>query len=245
MYSTSSPIAAPRTNNATHVYNLGWTVRYPKFTGGNFVSRAILNDWVYSGLYNAHTGRPYSVTINNDSALDDEPNQRAQILPNVSVKLPANRHRADKVNEYFNTSAFTYPVVGTFANQGRNSFLGPGYILTDMTMGRDFPMARLREGMRANFRIEAFNVFNTPNLGNPNAQFSCFDDDDVFGLRRRARHTGARTRYWSPAPQRAEASQPTPVTGQANFGRVLNTYGNNANTSTNGRKIQISLTVYY
>jgi hypothetical protein len=234
----------PSDNNATHVFNLGWTLRYPKFTGGNFVTRAILNDWVYSGLYNAHTGRPYSVTINNDSALDDEPNQRAQILPGVSVKLPANRHRADKVNEYFNTSAFTYPVVGTFSNQGRNTFVGPGYILTDMTMGRDFPMARIRDGMRANFRIEGFNIFNTPNLANPNAQFSCSTTTTYSGSAGQPGILGP-TQVLESCPAAGGSFPTNAVTGQANFGRVLNTYGNNANTSTNGRKVQISLTVYY
>ncbi len=199
----------PSDNNATHVFNLGWVTRYPKITRGNFITRAILNDWVFSGLYNAHTGRPFSVTINNDSALDDEPNQRAQILPGAKVYLPSNRHRTDKVVEYFNTSAFTYPVVGTFSNQGRNAFVGPGYILTNMTLGRDIPMARIREGMRANFRIEGFNVFNTPNLGNPNNQFSC-STTTTFSGRRGCRGFRARTSCWSRARRLAVRSQQMP-----------------------------------
>jgi hypothetical protein len=234
----------PSDNNATHVFNLGWVTRYPKFTGGNFITRAILNDWVFSGIYNAHTGRPYSVTINNDSALDDEPNQRAQILQGVQVALPSNRHRLDKVNEYFNTSAFTYPVVGTFANQGRNSLVGPGYILTDMTVGRDFPMARIRDGMRANFRIEGYNVFNTPNLGNPNAQFSCSTTTTYTGSAGLPGIQGPNQILESCLA--AGGNFPiNAITGQPNFGRVLNTYGNNANTSTNGRKIQLALTIFY
>jgi hypothetical protein len=234
----------PSDNNATHVFNLGWVTRYPKITGGNFVERAILNDWVFSGIYNAHTGRPYDVTINNDSALVDEPNQRAQILPGVAVNLPSNRHRTAKVQEYFNTSAFTYPVVGTFANQGRNAFVGPGYILTNMTVGRDFPLARIREGMRANFRIEGFNVFNTPNLGNPNAQFSCSTTTTYTGSPGLPGIQGA-NQVLESCPAAGGTFPANAVTGLPNFGRVLNTYGNNSNTSTNGRKIQLALSVFF
>ena len=78
-----------------------------------------------------------------------------------------------KLQEYFNVDAFTYPTVGTFSPVGRNAFIGPGYIMTNMTIGRDFPMSQWREGMRLNLRVEGYNVFNTPNLGQPQSQFSC------------------------------------------------------------------------
>jgi hypothetical protein len=226
----------PSDTNATHVYNLGWVTRYPKITGGNFVTRAILNDWAYSGIFNAHTGRPYEVTINNDTALDDEPMQRAYILPGAKVNLPSNRHRADKVNEYFNVNAFSYPQIGTFGNQGRNAFVGPGYLLTDMTLARDFPLVRFREGMRFNLRAEAFNVFNTPNLNNPNGSFSCSTTSISTTVPGSEESCAAGSGTFGTV---------NPATGFTNFGRVLSTYGNNANTSTNGRKIQFSMTVFY
>jgi hypothetical protein len=70
-------------------------------------------------------------------------------------------------------NAFTYPTVGTFSNVRRNSFYGPGYLLTDMMLQRYFPLTAYHEGMRLLFRAEAFNVWNTPNLAKPKAQFSC------------------------------------------------------------------------
>lgn len=63
-------------NNAAQIFSLGWVTRFPKVTGSSRFVRAIANDWVYSGTYQAHTGRPFSVLINNDSALDGELNQR-------------------------------------------------------------------------------------------------------------------------------------------------------------------------
>jgi hypothetical protein len=235
----------PSDNNATHNVTMGWVLRFPRVTGGDGFTRAILNNWAYSGQYLAHTGRPYDVTINNDSALDDEPNQRAQILPGAKVALPSNRHRIDKVNEYFNTSAFTYPVVGTFANQGRNAFVGPGYIMTNMTLGRDFPLPRVREGMRLNFRAEAFNVFNTPNLANPSGAFSCSTTTTFTGSAGLPGIQGPNQVLESCPAAGGTFGAVNAVTGLTNFGRVLSTFGNNANTSTNGRKMQFALTVFY
>jgi hypothetical protein len=224
-------------NNAKHNLTLGWVVRFPKVTAGSALLRTALNNWVYSGRYQAHTGRPFSVTINNDSALVGESNQRAAIVAGANPLLPSNRHRADKVNEYFNIAAFTYPQIGTFSNVARNAFVGPGYIMTDMALAREFPLASLHEGMRLNIRAEAYNVFNTPNLANPYAQFSCSSTSI-------STTTSPGTTCETPSNGFTYGGL-IPGTAETQFGRVLSTYGNNANTSTNGRKMQFSLTVYY
>src|SRR5262249_50786523 len=111
----------------------------------------------------------------------------------------------------------------------RNAFVGLGYIMTNMTLGRDFPMPRIRDGMRLNFRAEAFNAFNTPNLGQPQSGFSCSTTSTKGGS--------------CPA---AGGSYPlVPTTGAVNFGSIRSTYGNNGNTSTNGRKMQFAATVFF
>ncbi len=221
----------PSDYDARHVLNMGWLLTLPKLSTGNFIERAILNDWGFGGVFRAHTGKPYSVTINNDSALDGEPNQRAALMPGVSPYLPKNRHRADKLKEYFNTAAFTYPTIGTFSNQSRNSFYGPGYLQTDMTLQRYFPLTAVREGMKMLFRADAFNVFNTPNLANPYAVYSCNTTS--------IQQPGTAT-YGLSCTDPAVAG-----TLGKNFGVVQSTFGNNANTSTNGRKMQFSATVYF
>ena len=230
----------PSDSNVKFNYTLGWVTRFPRITSGNFITRAILNDWVYSGSYLAHTGTPFSVTMNSDSAFNDEPGQRAQVAAGASPLLPSNRHRSAKVVQWFNPEAFVYPISGTFSNQSRNSFVGPSYILTDMTVGRDFPLARIREGMRFNFRAEAYNVFNTPNLANPYASYSC-TTSPATAL---TQVNGTGTIY-SPSSQCTVFGNLIPGTSTTKFARVLSTYGNNANTSTNGRKMQFSATVFF
>ena len=216
----------PSDSNVSSNGTLGWVVNFPKLRKGYAIERAVLNNWKYSGTYLIHSGKPYNVTINNDTALVGEPGQRAALIPGVSPFLDPGRHRVDKVAEWFNRDAFTYPTVGTFSPVGRNSFIGPAYIMTNMTIGRDFPLAKIREGMRLNIRGEAYNVFNTPNLGNPNGGFSC-NSTSTFG---------------GPCPG---ANNGLGAYGSPNYGRVLNTFGNNANTSTNGRKMQFAAAIYY
>jgi outer membrane receptor protein involved in Fe transport len=206
-----------------HVLNMGWLLTLPKVTDGNLVERTVLNDWSFGGIFLAHTGRPYSVTINNDSALDGETHQRAAFVPGISPVLPSDRHRAAKVKEYFNVNAFTYPTPGTFSPQQRNSYFGPGYLLTDFTLQRYFPLTHIHEGMRMLFRADAFNVFNTPNLANPYSQFSCSTTSTAGG----------------------SCSAVAGNSVNKHFGVVQSTYGNNANTSTNGRKMQLAMTVYF
>ncbi len=218
-------------NNATNIFSMGWVTRFPKVSSDSRIVRGLLNNWVYSGTYQIHSGRPFSVTINNDSALDGEPNQRAALVPGANPLLPSNRHRSAKVAEYFNIDAFTYPTVGTFSPVGRNAFIGPGYIMTNMTIGRDFPLQGLREGMRLNFRVEGYNVFNTPNLNQPQSTFSCSTTSTKGGS--------------CPA---AGGSYPLIIgsqTSAVNFGSIRSTFGNNANTSTNGRKLQFAATVFF
>jgi hypothetical protein len=90
--------------------------------------------------------------------------------------------------------------------------------------------------MRLLFKADAFNVFNTPNLSKPYAQFSCTT-------------TSIQTPPVTGAPQPnfgLACTNPT-VAGSLNknFGVIQSTFGNNANTSTNGRKMQMSATVYF
>src|SRR5579883_2011315 len=68
--------------------------------------------------------------------------------------------------------AFSRPAVGTFGNVGRNSYFGPGLFNTDLSLAKSFD---IREGVRFQLRAEAFNVFNHPNLGQPDSCVDCQD----------------------------------------------------------------------
>ncbi|HZL29354.1 MAG TPA: carboxypeptidase regulatory-like domain-containing protein [Acidobacteriaceae bacterium] len=228
--------------DARHIFSMGWLLTPPQVRNGPGIEKTLLNNWRFGGKFLTHSGKPYNVRINNDSALDGEPNQRAAIMPGRSPYLPKNRHRMDKVNEYFNVDAFTYPTVGTFSPLPRNAFIGPGYIQTDMNIGRSIPLSGVHEGMRLEVRADAFNVFNTPNLANPTATFSCSSTSiETVG----GQNYGKGCRDIVSTTNNGKTTMGPIGSLNPTFGLVQSTFGNNANTSTNGRKMQFSFTVFY
>jgi hypothetical protein len=78
------------------------------------------------------------------------------------------------LTEWFNTAAYSQPLADTYGNVGRNSLFGPHYTDVDFSLFRNFSFL---EHYRAQFRIEAFNMFNHPNFGNPDSGFG----DQRFG----------------------------------------------------------------
>jgi hypothetical protein len=72
---------------------------------------------------------------------------------------------ADRLNEYFDTSAFVSPsAFGDFGQLGRNIIRGPKQINTDLSIMKLIPVT---ESQRLEFRAEFFNLFNNVNFANP------------------------------------------------------------------------------
>lgn len=67
---------------------------------------------------------------------------------------------------------FSRPLVGTFGDVGRNSYYGPHYLDTDLSISKSVP---IMEGVNLQFRADFFNVFNHVNLGQPDSCFDCQD----------------------------------------------------------------------
>ena len=66
-------------------------------------------------------------------------------------------------------SVLVPPALGTFGTMGRNIFRDTGFHNVDLSVSKNF---RIRERMKAQFRIETFNIFNHPNFANPNGATS-------------------------------------------------------------------------
>jgi len=217
--------------DATHIFALGWVWNLPLTTHFDRPVRAVINNWIFSGIYSARTGQPVNITLAGDDSLTGDRPQRPMATPGVNPNLPSGRHRADKVAHWFNNTiyieptsptapqlaagalaanaAFYTPILGTWGNVGRNSMRGPGFIATNFTIERIFPL--LRKGTSLEFKAEAYNVFNTPNLANPNAVLSNSVSNTTVN----------------------------------SFGVVQGTVGTNGNVGTNGRRMQIGLILHY
>lgn len=73
-----------------------------------------------------------------------------------------------KPAQWFNPAAFMLQPVGTLGNVGRDSLTGPGYINFDFALHKNTKVGFLGESGNIEFRAEAFNIVNHPNLGMPN-----------------------------------------------------------------------------
>jgi hypothetical protein len=71
---------------------------------------------------------------------------------------------------YVNGSSFLIPNgIGTFGTMGRNIFRDTGFRNVDLSVSKNF---KFGERMKAQFRVETFNIFNHPNFANPNGATS-------------------------------------------------------------------------
>jgi hypothetical protein len=75
-------------------------------------------------------------------------------------------------------SSVRWLVVGSgLGNVGRNTEIGPGLSQLDVTIAREF---RITEGHKLEFRWEAFNVFNRPNVSTGLISYNPLDGPEQF-----------------------------------------------------------------
>ena len=125
---------------------------------------AILGNWQLNTILAIRSGEVINPTngVNSDTANTGGGEQRINFMGNPNVNAP---HR---LGEWFNPSTFTFPADGTYGTAGLNSLRGPGYWNDDLSLFRDISLV---DRLTLELRFEAFDVFNHPNLGNPNAAY--------------------------------------------------------------------------
>jgi outer membrane receptor protein involved in Fe transport len=156
----------------THTFNLVLVYELPfgkdKKWGTDWspMADALLGGWQFNATQTFQSGIPFDVTYAGAGAIRDVGPER----PNVTGDIAINGGR----DNYFDTtpigaagSPYALPAVGTFGNMERNSLRGPGYRRTDASI---FKHVRLGGNRDLEFRIEAVNLFNNVNLGNPDTQ---------------------------------------------------------------------------
>ena len=140
-------------------YELPFGEGKPYLTDG--VAGALFGGWALSGIGTLSSGIPFTLTLNFDNA-----NTGSTNWPNRIAKGTVDNPTIDR---WFDTSAFVFPAAFVHGNSGRNVLTGPGIVSVDASVQRNFGLGFLREGTRLEFRAEAFNLANTPQLGQPNS----------------------------------------------------------------------------
>jgi hypothetical protein len=143
----------------------------PKLTSGNRLVKGIVNDWSVSGVTTIQSGLPFSVTDSTSGTIYGI-SAYAQFVPGDTLaNVQLSGSTTSRLNEYFNTAAYTTaPVIGNgtgFGNSGRDDLRGPGQINFDAGISREFVVPGLSEKGRLQFRTEFFNLANHPQFNNP------------------------------------------------------------------------------
>jgi len=148
----------------THILSVNTLYAIPvgrgkRFSTGHGVLDYILGGWQINNLFQAHSGIAFTPLSSSDIA------NTGQALGYEHLNLVGNPGLSNRTAaEWFNTAAYATPALFTFGNAGRNSLRGPSYWDLDTSLFRLFPVG---EGRQFEFRVEAFNVFNNVNLGQP------------------------------------------------------------------------------
>ncbi|MGH9357369.1 MAG: hypothetical protein ACRD10_14680, partial [Terriglobia bacterium] len=151
------------------VVNYTWNVPSPASIQSP-APRFLLSGWQLGGIFQAHSGTPFSLTIAGDQAntgTDRADEQRPNF--NAIPGCTPNAVNPGQVDNYVKLQCFSYPAFGVLGNLGRNTLQGPGMTEFDFSIFKN--QALFSEKLKVQFRAEFFNVFNNPNfeLASPEA----------------------------------------------------------------------------
>jgi hypothetical protein len=134
-----------------------------------FQGNRLVSGWQLALITQAQSGNPLTVYMDGVSGLFPG----AVVRPNVTGPVEVTGNPADWIA---NPQVFTNPcssasgtLVCTAGNEGRNSIIGPDFVDTDFSLIKD---TKITERVGSEFRVEAFDIFNHPNFGDPNFVFN-------------------------------------------------------------------------
>jgi hypothetical protein len=123
----------------------------------------LVKGWQLNSLLSFFGGLPYTVYAGQNVSGTFESRDRVNVIgdPNSGV----NQSLANGYIQWLNPAAFVLPSPGTFGNEKRDQFYGPGFASVDFSVFKTTPVT---EKIKAQFRVEMFNLFNRRNLPGPN-----------------------------------------------------------------------------
>lgn len=134
-----------------------------RFLNHNRAADYIVGGWQLNGITSAVSGTPQEVFAASNTLFNDGGTQRA----NWNGKNPTLHGPISKrLNEYFDVSDFSQPAAFTYGNSPRmlSNLRAPRFVNTDLS---GIKMIPIHESLKAEFRAEAFNLFNHPTFGPP------------------------------------------------------------------------------
>jgi len=152
------------THNA--VINYVWEI--PIFGNANAFVRSVLGGWQTSGIVTLRTGFPFSLAggnLNTNSSTYPDRVADGRLFDQATRELwydPTAFRRTE-------CNIANHPELCHYGNAATDVLITPGLHSFDLSLGKNWAFKALGERARLQFRAEAFNAFNTPQFGQPNA----------------------------------------------------------------------------
>jgi outer membrane receptor protein involved in Fe transport len=161
----------PQTFVLSYVYDLplGRGHRYLGAASG--ATQRLVSGWQVSGITTFRAGGTLLITAPTNLLPPGADQETANFL--CAGQPMNNPHTA---SEWFNTSRFSEPGVGTIGTARTGDVYGPGFQNWDLSVAKAIPL--WTEGRQMRFEANFFNVFNQVNLSNPDTHVQ----DANFGV---------------------------------------------------------------
>ena len=157
-----NPLNRPHIFSANVIYNLPTLQNMERFV------RAGLGSWEVSSIVNISSGHSLTPTIggisnvNDPSGIGNGPGaQRPNLVPGQPCRNPSFSNF-----QWINPNRYTLNgfKLGTIGTAPVGDCLGPPTRTVDLSLSKNF---HITERIRAQFRMDAFNLFNHPQYGDP------------------------------------------------------------------------------
>jgi hypothetical protein len=168
----------PQVLNIAYVYQLPFGKKEHWGTSWNRWMDGILGGWQTNGIWRFDNGQPFSLGLQGGLPLPGGYGQRPDLLGQLLVNPRSKWFCSDPGCGYFsNQGATTEPTdvavvppnytIGTAPRMLPNVRV-PGTSTGALSLFKEISLTRLREGARAEFRLESFNALNHPQFCGPN-----------------------------------------------------------------------------
>ncbi len=160
---------APAQFDTPHSFASNWIYEFPfgkgkRWGSENPIVRFIAGGWQLNGIAMLRSGVPLALRTSTNTLGNNGGAQR----PNYNGGDLQNGARAqDRLDRFFNVSAFSVPAPYTYGNVARlASWLRSQNMANlDLALSKNIP---IKERFNIQFRFETFNTFNRPEFGLPN-----------------------------------------------------------------------------
>jgi hypothetical protein len=129
------------------------------------VLNSVLGGWRLSGLWQLHTGTPFTPTLQNSL----NGSLAGTAFPD---RIGSGKLSNPTLTKWFDPTAFKqpgFPGFGVYGNSGRNILYGPGWQQLDLSLQKHWAFPLFGEKADVQVRVDASDLMNHANFGQPTA----------------------------------------------------------------------------